>query len=71
MNGKITILLSGLVAILMVTCAVPFMASEDSDALTQDSNMALSADRLISLGQSLRLRLTQSPLPTSGEVIHK
>ena len=33
MKGKITILLSGLVAILMVTCAVPFMASEDSDAL--------------------------------------
>lgn len=33
MNGKVTILLSGLVAILMVTCAVPFMASEDSDAL--------------------------------------
>ena len=26
-------MLSGLVAILMVTCAVPFMASEDSDAL--------------------------------------
>lgn len=33
MNGKASILLSGLVAILMVTCAVPFMASEDSDAL--------------------------------------
>jgi len=47
MNGKITILLSGLVAILMVTCAVPFMASEDSDALTQDSNMALNSDRAI------------------------
>lgn len=47
MNGKLTILLSGLVAILMVTCAVPFMASEDSDALTQDSNMALNSDRAI------------------------
>lgn len=47
MNGKTTILLSGLVAILMVTCAVPFMASEDSDALTQDSNMALNSDRAI------------------------
>lgn len=33
MKGKATILLSGLVAILMVTCVVPFMASEDSDAL--------------------------------------
>lgn len=33
MKGKVTILLSGLVAMLMVTCAVPFMASEDSDAL--------------------------------------
>ena len=33
MNGKASILLSGLVAILMVTCAVPFMVSEDSDAL--------------------------------------
>ena len=47
MNGKTTILLSGLVAILMVTCAVPFMASEDSDALTQDSNMALNSDRAV------------------------
>lgn len=47
MKGKITILLSGLVAILMVTCAVPFMASEDSDALTHDSNMALDSDRAV------------------------
>jgi hypothetical protein len=37
MNGKASILLSGLVAILMVTCAIPFMASEDSDALTGNS----------------------------------
>ena len=43
MNGKTTILLSGLVAILMVTCAVPFMASEDSDALTGHSNLNLNA----------------------------
>lgn len=47
MKEKATILLSGLVAILMVTCAVPFMASEDSDALTHDSNMALNSDRAV------------------------
>lgn len=47
MNGKTTILLSGLVAVLMVTCAVPFMASEDSDALIHDSNMALNSDRAV------------------------
>lgn len=41
MKGKVTILLSGLVAMLMVTCAVPFMASEDSDALTGNSHLSL------------------------------
>lgn len=48
MNGKASILLSGLVAILMVTCAIPFMASEDSDALTGNSpGMALNKDRAV------------------------
>lgn len=48
MNGKASILLSGLVAILMVTCAVPFMASEDSDALTGNSpGMALNKDSAV------------------------
>ena len=48
MNGKTTILLSGLVAILMVTCAVPFMASEDSDALIGNTTgMSLNTDKAI------------------------
>lgn len=48
MNGKASILLSGLVAILMVTCAIPFMASEDSDALTGNSpGMALNKDSAV------------------------
>ncbi|MDC7951032.1 hypothetical protein PAA26_02970 [Methanomassiliicoccaceae archaeon COG_1] len=34
-------ILPGLVAIIMVTCAFPFMASEDSDALTGNSNLSL------------------------------
>ena len=41
MQRKAAILLSGLVAVLMVTCAIPFMASEDSDALTGNSNLSL------------------------------
>ena len=48
MKGKATILLSGLVAILMVTCAVPFMASEDSDALIGNTTgMSLNTDKAI------------------------
>lgn len=48
MKGKATILLSGLVAILMVTCAVPFMASEDSDALVgTTTGMSLNTDKAI------------------------
>jgi hypothetical protein len=48
MNGKASILLSGLVAILMVTCAIPFMASEDSDALTGNSpGMALNKNSAV------------------------
>ena len=48
MNGKASILLSGLVAILMVTCAIPFMASEDSDALTGNSpGTALNKDSAV------------------------
>lgn len=48
MKGKITILLSGLVAILMVTCAVPFMASEDSDALTGNTTgMSLNTNSAV------------------------
>lgn len=47
MNGKTTILLSGLVAVLMVTCAIPFMASEDSDALTGNSNLSLDKSSAI------------------------
>ena len=48
MNGKVTILLSGLVAILMVTCAVPFIASEDSDALIGNSaDMSLNVDSAV------------------------
>jgi hypothetical protein len=40
-------MLSGLVAVIMVTCVVPFMVSEDSDALIHNSNMALNSDRAI------------------------
>lgn len=48
MNGKASILLSGLVAILMVTCAVPFMASEDSDALTGNTaGMSLNVNSAV------------------------
>lgn len=48
MNGKASILLSGLVAILMVTCAVPFMASEDSDALIGNTTgMSLNTDSAV------------------------
>ena len=48
MNGKATILLSGLVAMLMVTCAVPFIASEDSDALIGNS-----ADMSLDVGSAV------------------
>ena len=48
MKGKVTILLSGLVAMLMVTCAVPFMASEDSDALVGNTTgMSLNVDSAV------------------------
>lgn len=48
MNGKVTILLSGLVAMLMVTCAVPFIASEDSDALIGNTTgMSLNTDSAV------------------------
>ena len=41
-------MLSGLVAILMVTCAVPFMASEDSDALIGNTTgMSLNTDSAV------------------------
>lgn len=47
MDRKLAIMLSGLVAVIMVTCAVPFMVSEDSDALIHNSNMVLNSDRAI------------------------
>lgn len=47
MKGRTAILFSGLVAILMVTCAVPFMASEDSDALTGNSHISLNYDSAV------------------------
>ena len=41
-------LFAGFVVIMMmVTVAVPFMASEESDALTPDCNMALNSDRAV------------------------
>lgn len=47
MKGRTAILFSGLVAILMVTCTVPFMASEDSDALTGNSHISLNYDSAV------------------------
>lgn len=48
MKEKATILLSGLVAILMVACAVPFMASDDSDALIGNTTgMSLNTDSAV------------------------
>lgn len=72
MNGKQTILLSGLVAILMVTCAVPFMASEDSDALTGNSHISLDYSSAIiyvtGTGHSFTFTvdLTHAPSGTTG-----
>jgi len=42
MNGKM--IFAGLVAIIMVACTVPFMASEDTDALVGNVNMAMNTD---------------------------
>lgn len=48
MKGNTTVLLSGLVAMIMVTCAVPFFASEESDALIGNTNgMHLNTDSAI------------------------
>ena len=64
MNGKASILLSGLVAILMVTCAVPFMASEDSDALIGNATgMSLNTNSAVLYENngtsSIQLSITQ------------
>ena len=64
MRGKATILLSGLVAILMVTCAVPFMASEDSDALIGNTTgMSLNTNSAVLYENngtsSIQLSITQ------------
>jgi hypothetical protein len=66
MNGKASILLSGLVAILMVTCAIPFMASEDSDALIGNTTgMSLNVSKAILYEEdgddSIDLEITETP----------
>ena len=76
MKGKVTILLSGLVAILMVTCAVPFMASEDSDALTGNSNLNLNATSAVlyvssnSANHSFTFTVEDAPAGTQASDIH-
>ena len=75
MKGKVTILLSGLVAILMVTCAVPFMASEDSDALTWNSNLNLNATSAVlyinsSTDHSFTFNVVDAPAGTQASAIH-
>ena len=75
MKGKVTILLSGLVAVLMVTCAVPFMASEDSDALTGNSNLNLNATSAVlyvnsnSSNHSFTFTVEDAPTGTQASAI--
>jgi hypothetical protein len=66
MQRKVAILLSGLVAVLMVTCAVAFMASEDSDALIGNTTgMSLNINKAILYEEdgddSIDLEITETP----------
>lgn len=70
MKGKVTILLSGLVAMLMVTCAVPFMASEDSDALignTADMSLDTSNAVIYVSGSPTYVDLSIDTVPAGAD----
>ena len=75
MNRK-TVIISGLVAVLMVTCAVPFMASEDSDALTWNSNLNLNVTSAViyvdanSADHTFTFTVVDAPAGTQANDIH-